>query len=453
MNELERANRCCTGGVQRIRDELAKLKNEMQELLTTITSTKANEKTARAEEKRLRDEIDVLQSVRKKVGQLRQKHKLLSEKLASTRSDRADARNDLESCQQKSRDLAMAWIDAVTKLEPIKEKMLKVGTEYYENTLKLAQYVQDMENLEDAQKELKVQKDALRSKVAELKSSLKINKDEAKRLLKIARDSIGGMEQLSAELNAAFQQIAASTTSELENLITSEQTKLQCAADTDTDIVQDFESTEKKIAEHEVTANNAKKAHEKLVHDIEHTKSQWLPQLESVISQVSQSFGDMLSHLGFDGEVKLHTHETDYTQFGVEIYVSFEKSGKLVLLEAGRQSGGEKSVSTMLYLMSLQMLSPCPFRVVDEINQGMDHVNERKVFDQIVRCSELSGDQQSQYFLVTPKLLSDLTYPASMRIICIFNGSWVDGDDWKPHDSKSHLTGILRDKRRRLGLS
>jgi hypothetical protein len=44
-----------------------------------------------------------------------------------------------------------------------------------------------------------------------------------------------------------------------------------------------------------------------------------------------------------------------------------------------RQSGGERSVSTMLYLIALQEFTKCPFRVVDEINQGMDAVNERKV--------------------------------------------------------------------------
>lgn len=39
------------------------------------------------------------------------------------------------------------------------------------------------------------------------------------------------------------------------------------------------------------------------------------------------------------------------------------------VLDAHRQSGGERSVSTMMYLMALQDISNCPFRVVDEINQ------------------------------------------------------------------------------------
>ena len=37
-----------------------------------------------------------------------------------------------------------------------------------------------------------------------------------------------------------------------------------------------------------------------------------------------------------------------------------------------------------MYLMSLQELTASPFRVVDEINQGMDERNERLVFDRIV---------------------------------------------------------------------
>lgn len=36
-----------------------------------------------------------------------------------------------------------------------------------------------------------------------------------------------------------------------------------------------------------------------------------------------------------------------------------------------RQSGGERSVSTMLYLVALTGVTVTPFRVVDEINQGM----------------------------------------------------------------------------------
>jgi len=65
----------------------------------------------------------------------------------------------------------------------------------------------------------------------------------------------------------------------------------------------------------------------------------------------------------------LHPFLQDFSKYGVQIRVKFRDSEELQALNAQRQSGGERSVSTMLYLMALQGITSCPFRVVDEINQ------------------------------------------------------------------------------------
>lgn len=49
--------------------------------------------------------------------------------------------------------------------------------------------------------------------------------------------------------------------------------------------------------------------------------------------------------------------------------MKFRAKDSLHVLTPFHQSGGERSVSTMLYMMALQELTKCPFRVVDEINQ------------------------------------------------------------------------------------
>ncbi len=110
----------------------------------------------------------------------------------------------------------------------------------------------------------------------------------------------------------------------------------------------------------------------------------------------------------------------DYDKWGIEILVKFRDNEPLQRLSGQRQSGGERSVSTILYLMSLQALSKAPFRVVDEINQGMDPRNERLVHSQLVKSACEVG--RSQYFLITPKLLPDLEYHEKMSVSCIFNG-------------------------------
>ena len=61
--------------------------------------------------------------------------------------------------------------------------------------------------------------------------------------------------------------------------------------------------------------------------------------------------------------------ENNYDKYGIQIKVKFRARDSLHVLTPFHQSGGERSVSTMLYLMSLQELTKCPFRVVDEINQ------------------------------------------------------------------------------------
>ena len=81
--------------------------------------------------------------------------------------------------------------------------------------------------------------------------------------------------------------------------------------------------------------------------------------------------------------------------------------------------------------MSLQSLTRSPFRVVDEINQGMDPRNERLVHKRMVHiaCGTAEGDSQgtggSQYFLITPKLLNGLEYARGMRVLCIASGDYM----------------------------
>ncbi len=112
----------------------------------------------------------------------------------------------------------------------------------------------------------------------------------------------------------------------------------------------------------------------------------------------------------------------DFTKCGIEIKVKFRDNEQLQALNAQRQSGGERSVSTMLYLMALQGGSSCPFRVVDEINQGMDPVNERHVFNLIVK----SAAEGAQYFLLTPKVGLCVTLSIKVtRVHEFMHSSWA----------------------------
>jgi chromosome segregation ATPase len=74
----------------------------------------------------------------------------------------------------------------------------------------------------------------------------------------------------------------------------------------------------------------------------------------------------------------------DFEKWAIQIKVKFRDTEDMQILNGQRQSGGERSVSTIFYLMALQDLATAPFRVVDEINQGMDPRNERLVHGRMV---------------------------------------------------------------------
>lgn len=77
-----------------------------------------------------------------------------------------------------------------------------------------------------------------------------------------------------------------------------------------------------------------------------------------------------------------------------------------------------------------------PFRMVDEINQGMDERNERMVFDRIVQscCHDPSKGAlqrpKPQYFLVTPKLLPGIRSMQhdDVTVLMVYNGPGLHFD-------------------------
>ena len=127
---------------------------------------------------------------------------------------------------------------------------------------------------------------------------------------------------------------------------------------------------------------------------LESQQEPWEEALKSIISKVDQRFSKYMKELGCVGEVSLtkgksgaENEEPSFKDYGVEIRVSFREGVKPSVLSARVQSGGERSVSTIMYLMAMQDMMVAPFRCVDEINQGLDERNERLVFRRIVKNS------------------------------------------------------------------
>uniref|UniRef100_H3HCN8 Structural maintenance of chromosomes protein 5 n=1 Tax=Phytophthora ramorum TaxID=164328 RepID=H3HCN8_PHYRM len=161
-------------------------------------------------------------------------------------------------------------------------------------------------------------------------------------------------------------------------------------------------------------------------------KGEWHTKLKEVVDHIDSSFKEFFKDIGCVGEIVLDDEDPDVAKWGIQRRAQFRKNTKLSTMTAEEQSGGEKSVGTIMYLMALQSLTKCPFRVVDEINQGMDVYNERKVFQRITKSS--CGSKLPQYFLITPKLITGLTYHRDTKVMVILNGPYnmIRQELWDP---------------------
>ncbi|KAJ3191489.1 Structural maintenance of chromosomes protein 5 [Irineochytrium annulatum] len=272
----------------------------------------------------------------------------------------------------------------------------------------------------------------IEDRIAEIKrSNMDIERQfqDAKRRVEDAKQEARRLKAQAEEISANFTEeqrteiITAhedKEVEELEELRRQAKARLDILSDQQSDrVLEDHRKLKEQIEKIQEQLQQKGAKIEQLNGRIEGIEGDWLPELDGLIKVISAAFSSAFEKIGCTGEVELGKHE-DYSQWGINIRVKFREEEVLQALTAHRQSGGERSVSTILYLMALQEVSKAPFRVVDEINQGMDPRNERAVHDQIVEAGCKPGG--SQYFLITPKLLSDLKYTEKMKVLTIYNG-------------------------------
>nr|XP_027207955.1 structural maintenance of chromosomes protein 5-like [Penaeus vannamei] len=170
---------------------------------------------------------------------------------------------------------------------------------------------------------------------------------------------------------------------------------------------------------------------------LEDSRTRWLPRIRELTENISNNFSSFMARLGCAGEVLLDVgEEDDFRTYGIKIKVRFRDSDRLRELTAQHQSGGERAVSTALYLLALQSLTSVPFRCVDEINQGMDPINERRMLNMLVKT--VAAEESGQYFFVTPKLIPDMEYNKYVNVMVVFNSQTM-----LPH-RKFYLRKILK---------
>uniref|UniRef100_A0A665WUV7 Structural maintenance of chromosomes protein 6 n=1 Tax=Echeneis naucrates TaxID=173247 RepID=A0A665WUV7_ECHNA len=119
-------------------------------------------------------------------------------------------------------------------------------------------------------------------------------------------------------------------------------------------------------------------------------------------------FDSMLAQRGYTGSMNFdHKNET------LSITVQPGKGSNTSLSDMRTLSGGERSFSTVCFVLSLWAITEAPFRCLDEFDVYMDMVNRRISMDMMLKVA--AGQRYRQFIFLTPQTIN---LPED-KIICI----------------------------------
>lgn len=360
----------------------------------------------------------------------------LSEKIKELRSLKDADEKERERCERKKRsdasirEKALALKNELSEVEQQLENTDKILDGLNAQQQKLLKSVSLFGFLEDWEEACRS-----RESLAELEAAITqdgedimyekehlASQKEKYNLLKKEEGSLSALAKAKMEEAAAVYKVETEeakelmkslpgTISSLNSLAEQEQAKLDLTV-VNRSAIDALVSLQREIEILEASISARTKCHDRLLQET----SQKGKAVKEKMSELEKSINDNLQRLFAAVNARsafLISTSGHPRQWKTQLKVQFRSSGDLELLSAGRQSGGEKSVSIILYLLSLKGVSRSFFFLVDEINQGMDATHERIVHDLLLGEGCLCN---GQIIVITPKLAKGLSYANNTKI-------------------------------------
>lgn len=419
--------------IQEIDNEIKSCQDQRKEKENDYNALQRESQELETKMNRLREQKKNLMQMKDKKKRLQSQIESKKQRIQTEEAEAIDLDAEKRAADKKKKALNVKMCVCLQKMKDNTKECLNLSIDKVRLSLKHASIVRDLESLENSKREQSHSMQDLEREHEEAKERVKDIKERAKRLLQIAKKATGTAdgENLSQEIRMLFERVRAHTVEEIDEAIHEQEARADSLYQTDERVVQEYRDRKAEISKLESDVENRERALSGHQEKIEEIKRQWLEPLRELMEKINENFGYFFSCMNCAGEVDLSVpaNEEDYEKYGVRIKVKYRDAEQLRELNMYHQSGGERSVATVLYLLALQELAKCPFRCVDEINQGMDPVNERKVFELVVQT--VCQKSRSQYFLLSPKLLPDMNYASNMTYLCVYNGPhMLNHKDW-----------------------
>lgn len=310
-------------------------------------------------------------------------------------------KQDMQLQSRKMEELKNNLQAAEKKLEEVKEKIHQVEEIAGPIKAELNQAESEVENskrhlqhYEDKQREhvacIKKHKDLLVSKEKELEEKTAKARQIFSEPIKVSRT----VKSLDAEMNRLREKI---------NLESSHRGNRE-------EIIQQFQYAKERYED----ASNKVKNLRRFIGVLDEVMAERLKVYRQFLRSLSMRcklhFEHLLRVRGCSGHIMFdHKNET------LSITVQPREEEKAACSDLRSLSGGERSFSTVCFILSLWNISESPFRCMDEFDVYMDMVNRRIAIDMILERADFQPYRQ--FILFTPLSMSSLPMSPHIHIL------------------------------------
>ncbi|CAK7562974.1 MAG: Structural maintenance of chromosomes protein 5 [Sporothrix epigloea] len=416
--ELERKLETFTAKFSELKEEMQKLKEEAAAPARMMTEVDAEIERLRAEKNQLQSEYSRWLALPEKVLTENNTLNTLREEHADLTAQRQTLISQLDDLVLQKARAILCHADHVARLREAYLALMDVQVREIEAA-------SDVVGLQAQNVDLVALRTAKQEVLANIQAGLATEKAKGEAAFAAAENIAREGSKRSVELHALAQ---SKTVESLANELAAESAKLELTRAVDEGVLDEYKQRSAEIERLRVSLASNTTGFEGMGAKIAELRGRWEPQLDELIGRINDAFSYNFEQINCAGEISVNK-DAEFDKWAIDIRVKFRENEELQKLDQHRQSGGERAVSTIFYLMSLQAMAQAPFRVVDEINQGMDPRNERMMHERMVEIA--CHEHTSQYFLITPKLLPNLRYDENMTVLCIASGPYMPNNEAK----------------------
>ena len=244
---------------------------------------------------------------------------------------------------------------------------------------------------------------SFRVKAEVLTYRIRVTESDLRELERSAKEYRAELEKMAPELEKAGPRMETLRqpyeVSEELKLVSAHIQKMQDVPDDAEKIYNDYSGN---IEELKVKLAQLQENKKSMLAELGSRKGVWRKAMGDLIESVDPAFQTVLSAADATGFIKFE--EADIIEdAGLDLYVGF-RGGAPTTLDPFTQSGGERSVALMAFILSLQARIVSPLRAMDEFDIHMDPKNREAMFKMIL--SQMKQREASQYIVITPSILT-----------------------------------------------